>query len=59
MIEYNVNINGIDVNAKYTEENINDIFIPLLQELTHLQRMKNKRILALLGSGDISHPESQ
>lgn len=50
MIEYNVNINGIDVNAKYTEENINDIFIPLLQELTHLQRMKNKRILAFLAA---------
>ena len=33
MIEYTVNINGIDVNARYTEENINGIFIPLLQEL--------------------------
>ena len=50
MIEYTVNINGIDVNARYTEENINGIFIPLLQELTHLQKTKKKRILAFLAA---------
>ncbi len=50
MTEYNVNINGIDVNARYTEENIKGIFIPLLQELTLLHRTKKKRILAFLAA---------
>ena len=50
MIEYNVNINGIDVNARYTEDNINDIFIPLLQELIRLQRTKKKRTLAFFAA---------
>lgn len=50
MTEYNININGIDVNARYTEENINEIFIPLLQELTRIQRKEKRRILVFLAA---------
>ena len=34
MTAYCVNINGIDVEAIYSEENIQDIFIPLLEKLS-------------------------
>ncbi len=50
MTEYRVNINGIDVDACYTEENIKEIFIPLLRHLTDLWRQKKKRILAFLAA---------
>ena len=50
MIEYNVNINGIDVDAIYEETNIDEIFIPLLQELTDLQKKCKRRILVFLAA---------
>lgn len=50
MIEHNVTINGIDVNARYTEENVRDIFLPLLSTLTELHRSKGRRILAMLAA---------
>ncbi len=50
MTEYRVNINGIDVNAWFSDENINGIFMPLLYKLTELQKEKKKRILAFLAA---------
>ena len=50
MYNYNININGLDVNAHYTDSNINDIFIPLLKHLTRLQREKGNRILVMLAA---------
>ncbi len=50
MIEYQVNINGIDVQARYTETSVENIFRPLLLELTRMQRMKKRRILAMLAA---------
>ncbi len=50
MRRYDININGIDVNAIYSETAINDIFIPLLQKLTSLQKEKGRRILVLLAA---------
>ena len=32
-MEYRVNVNGIDIVAAYSEENIRDIFEPLLRHL--------------------------
>ncbi len=50
MIEHNVTINGIDVNARYTEENVREIFLPLLSTLTELHQSKGRRILAMLAA---------
>ncbi len=33
MMEHNVEINGIAVNAHYREENINEIFLPLCLQI--------------------------
>jgi len=50
MIEHNVAINGIMVNAVYSEQSADGIFIPLLKQLTRLQRQKGRRILAMLAA---------
>ena len=50
MKEYFVNINGIDVKATYSEENMRDIFIPLLEKLSGLQKEKDRRILVMLAA---------
>ncbi len=49
-MNYFVNINGIDVNANYSEESVKELFIPLLEKLTMLQKEKNRRILVLLAA---------
>ena len=50
MIDYNVNINGIDVNAYYTERAVHEIFLPLLQKITKLQKQKGGRLLVMLAA---------
>lgn len=50
MVKYDVSINGLEVNARYSEEDIENIFIPLLKELKELQEKKNKRILVMLAA---------
>ncbi|QFJ53512.1 nucleoside/nucleotide kinase family protein [Pseudobutyrivibrio xylanivorans] len=50
MVDYKININGLDVDAHYSEENINEIFLPLLERLTKLQKDKNRRILVMLAA---------
>lgn len=50
MTDYRVNINVIDVDARYTEENKQDIFIPLLEELSKRQKEKGGRILVMLAA---------
>ena len=40
MIEHNVTINGIVVNAEYSEQSVDGIFIPLLKQLTQLQQQQ-------------------
>lgn len=49
-VNYKVNINGIDVDATYSEENIKEIFEPLLFHLADLQRAKKRRILVMLAA---------
>ena len=49
-MEYFVNMNGIDVRAHYSEEAINEIFLPLLGRLSAMQKEKNRRILVLLAA---------
>ena len=43
-------INGMDVTARYTEESVQTIFLPLLRELTELQKELGRRILVLLAA---------
>lgn len=49
-MRYEVNINGIDVDAIYTEDNIRDIFLPLLEQLENMWREKGRRILVMLAA---------
>lgn len=50
MIRHCVEINGIDVEAVYSEREINEIFLPLLRKLKELQAEKGRRILAMLAA---------
>lgn len=43
-------INGIKVTANYTTNTINSIFMPLLANLTALQKQENKRIIVYLAA---------
>ena len=38
-------INGYDVTARYTKENIETLFMPLIEHLQQLQKEKQRRIL--------------
>ncbi len=49
-MKYRVNINGIDVDADYSEKNINEIFIPLLKRLSDMYQEKGSRILVMLSA---------
>lgn len=49
-MDFAIEINGIDVKAYYTEDNINHIFIPLLRRLTKLQKDKGGRLLVLMAA---------
>ena len=50
LVTYCVEINGLHINAVYSQDNINNIFLPLLKDLTELQKKKGKRILVLLAA---------
>lgn len=50
MRRYDVNINGIDVNAVYSDDSVNNIFLPLLRRLTKMQKEKGSRILVMLAA---------
>ena len=41
-------INGLPVEARYSRECVDQILIPLLLELTRMQKEKGSRVLALL-----------
>lgn len=47
---FSIDINGLPVEATYSEESINYIFIPLLHKLTLLQEVRGKRILIFLAA---------
>ena len=50
MIDYNVNINGLDINAGYNEQDVQELFVPLLKQLTDLQKKLGRRILVMLSA---------
>ncbi len=49
-MDYQVNMNGIDVNAHYSKKEIDELFLPLLSKLTDLQKEKDRRILVFLAA---------
>ncbi|UTY40568.1 kinase [Allocoprobacillus halotolerans] len=50
MKTYHLQVNGHPITVKYHEQNINDIFIPLLQRWTQMQKEKQSRLLVLLAA---------
>ena len=50
MIAYQVTINGISVTASYSEQAVDEIFLPLLRKLTGIQKKKGRRILVMLAA---------
>ena len=50
MIKCKLDVNGLNVDAHFTEANMKEIFIPLLKRLTKLQKEKSKRILVILAA---------
>lgn len=50
MFEYNTIINGLPVEAKYSNQFVNNIAIPLLKELTQIQIEKGSRVIAYIAA---------
>ena len=50
MIDYNVTINGLKVQANYSNKAVDEIFLPLLNNLAKIQRQKKRRILVMLAA---------
>ena len=48
MISYQAVINGIEVNAHYSVQAVNGIFIPFLDRISKLQAEKGRRFLVML-----------
>lgn len=49
-MEYTIRINGIQVQAYYSEKTVNEVFIPLLNRLSELHTEKQRRILVMLAA---------
>ena len=49
-MEYNVSVNGIEVSARYSDRAVRELFLPLLERLTAMQKQKGRRILAMLAA---------
>ena len=49
-MKYSANINGIDVNAYYSDKTVNELFVPLLKQLAALHTEKRTRVLAMLAA---------
>lgn len=50
MITYSTVINGIEIDAHYSEQAVNNIFLPFLDRIDSLQRQKGRRILIMLAA---------
>ncbi len=49
-IEYIFNNNGIEIKAVYSKEEINTIFIPLLEHLSEMHTQKGDRLIVMLAA---------
>lgn len=48
--DYTFQVNGFQIHARYYSADIDEIFLPLLRELSRRQKAKNKRLLVLLAA---------
>ncbi|WP_343209147.1 nucleoside/nucleotide kinase family protein [Anaerolentibacter hominis] len=48
--EFQFDVNGLDITARFTQENIDDIFLPLLRNLTDRYREKEERQIVFLAA---------
>ncbi len=48
--EWVFDVNGFPITARYTEENINEIFRPFLQKLTEMQKASGRRLIVFLAA---------
>ena len=46
--EFSFVVNGFPVQARYTEENIKEIFVPMVRRLDRMQREKGERLVVFL-----------
>ncbi|MFI3171367.1 MAG: nucleoside/nucleotide kinase family protein [Eubacteriales bacterium] len=49
-MNYNITINGLSVNATYSDTTINTLFLPLLKKLISLQKASNRRIIIFISA---------
>ena len=49
-VKYSANINGIVVDACFSEESVRSLFVPLLKQLAEMHSEKRSRILAMLAA---------
>ena len=49
-MEYTFPVNGFEVRARYDENAVNGIFIPLLEKLSEMRREKNSRLVVFLAA---------
>ena len=49
-MDYSVKINGIDVVAHYRDEDVENIFIPLLEKIREIKRQKEGRVLIFMAA---------
>lgn len=50
MKEFKINVNGLEVKAKYHSKDIETVFIPLLKRWTNIYKEKQKRIFVFLSA---------
>ena len=54
-MEYKLKVNGFDIIAEYNDDDIENVFLPIIKNLIDLQKQKNKRVIMFLvappGSG--------
>ena len=49
-MKYDVNINGLDIKADFSEDTINLILVPMLKTLARIHTEKQKRVIAMLAA---------
>lgn len=49
-MDYHVNINGIDVDAHYSEATVDGVFKPLLEKFSKMRSAKGSRLLVMLAA---------
>ena len=49
-MEFTFPVNGFEVSARYDEDAVNELFLPMLRTLTRMQREKGKRLVAFLAA---------